>query len=232
MIKIAIADDEALFRKGMAMLLGDKEDLKIIFEAGDGNELLENLSQAEDQEEKPLPDILLLDMKMPNLNGIEAAKIIREKYSDIKIIVLSTYFSKAFIINMIEIGAASYLPKNTTPEEVESTIREVMEKGFSYNQHVMEVIRDNMIQKTKPKLNTPFGIELTAREKEVLQLICEENTTSEIAEKLFISPRTVDGHRNNLLQKLGCKNVAGLVVFAIQHELVKINPETFWFRRK
>jgi len=227
MIKIAIADDEALFRKGMAMLLGEAEDLHIIAEAGDGKELLENLAKAE-----ILPDILLLDMKMPNLNGIEAAKIIREKYSSIRIIVLSTYFSKAFIINMIEIGAASYLPKNTTPEEVESTIREVMTKGFSYNQQVLEVIRDNMIQKTKPKLNTPFGIDLTTREKEVLQLICEENTTSEIAEKLFISPRTVDGHRNNLLSKLGCKNVAGLVVFAIQHELVTINPETFWFRRK
>ena len=96
----------------------------------------------------------------------------------------------------------------------------------------MEIIRENMIQKTKPKLNMPFQVEITPREKEVLQLICEQNTTAEIGEKLFISPRTVDGHRNHLLEKLGCRNTAGLVVFALQHNLVKINPESLWFNKK
>jgi DNA-binding NarL/FixJ family response regulator len=224
MIKVAIADDEALFRKGMGLLIDDFEGIEFMLEAGNGQELLDNLAAAE-----KMPAIVLLDLNMPVLNGIDTAKILKEKHPELRIIILSTYFSKAFIINMIEIGAASYLPKNTSPEEVEKTIREVADKGFSYNQAVMEIIRDNMIQKTKPKINMPFQIDLTTREREVLQLICEQYKTAEIGEKLFISPRTVDGHRNKLLEKVGCRNTAGLVVFAIQHNLVKINPEPTWF---
>lgn len=224
MIKVAIADDEALFRKGMGMLIDDFEGIEYVLEAGNGQELIEKLDATEQ-----VPQVVLLDLNMPVLNGIDTAKILKEKYPELKIIVLSTYFSKAFIINMIEIGAASYLPKNTSPEEVEQTIREVADKGFFYNQAVMEIIRENMIQKTRPKIKMPFQIELTSREREVLQLICEQYKTSEIGEKLFISPRTVDGHRNKLLEKVGCRNTAGLVVFAIQHNLVKINPESNWF---
>lgn len=227
MIHLALADDEALFRKGMKLLLEDYEGINVVLEAQDGEQLLQQLRQA-----TTLPDVLLLDMKMPNLNGVETAKVLQENFSSIKIIVLSTYFSKAFIVNMIELGAGAYLPKNATPDEVVATIREVYNNGFSYNQAVLEVIRDNMLQKSKPKMPLSFGVDVTSREKEILQLICEEYTTSEIAEKLFISPRTVDGHRNNLLEKLGCKNVAGLVVYAIQHQLVKINPETFWFKKR
>lgn len=225
-IKIAIADDEALFRKGIAMLLDDFEGIQFLLEAGNGEELLQKLETATEQ-----PDIVLLDLNMPVMNGIDTAKVLKEKHPNLKVIVLSTYFSKAFIINMIELGAASYLPKNSLPEEVEQTIREVATRGFFYNQKVMEIIRENMIQKTKPKLSMPFQVDITPREKEVLQLICEQYKTAEIGEKLFISPRTVDGHRNNLLDKLGCRNTAGLVVFAIQHELVKINPESLWFKK-
>lgn len=224
MIKVAIADDEALFRKGMGMLIDDFEGIEYVLEAGNGQELLDKLAVVEET-----PDVVLLDLNMPVLNGIDTAKVLKERHPNLKIIVLSTYFSKAFIINMIEIGAASYLPKNTSPEEVEQTIREVADKGFFYNQAVMEIIRENMIQKTRPKIKMPFQIELTSREREVLQLICEQYKTSEIGEKLFISPRTVDGHRNKLLEKVGCRNTAGLVVFAIQHNLVKINPESNWF---
>ncbi|WP_421795960.1 response regulator [Haliscomenobacter sp.] len=227
MIHLALADDEALFRKGMKLLLEDYEGISVVLEAQDGEQLLQQLRQA-----TTLPDVLLLDMKMPNLNGVETAKVLQENFPSVKIIVLSTYFSKAFIVNMIELGAGAYLPKNATPDEVVATIREVYNNGFSYNQAVLEVIRDNMLQKSKPKMPLSFGVEITSREKEILQLICEEYTTGEIAEKLFISPRTVDGHRNNLLEKLGCKNVAGLVVYAIQHQLVKINPETFWFKKR
>lgn len=227
MIHLALADDEALFRKGMKLLLEDYEGISVVLEVQDGEQLLQQLRQA-----PTLPDVLLLDMKMPNLNGVETAKVLQENFPSIKIIVLSTYFSKAFIVNMIELGAGAYLPKNANPDEVVATIREVFTNGFSYNQAVLEVIRDNMLQKSKPKMPLSFGVEITSREKEILQLICEEYTTGEIAEKLFISPRTVDGHRNNLLEKLGCKNVAGLVVYAIQHQLVKINPETFWFKKR
>jgi DNA-binding NarL/FixJ family response regulator len=123
---------------------------------------------------------------------------------------------------MIEIGAAAYLGKNADPDEVVETIRMVCEKGFFYNQMVMEVIRDNMTGRNPVKPQRSFDVELTIREKEVLQLICQELTTQEIGEKLFISNRTVEGHRNNMLSKLGCRNTAGLVVYAIRNGLVEL----------
>jgi DNA-binding NarL/FixJ family response regulator len=214
-IQIALADDEALFRRGMRLILEDYPDIRVAFEAENGEDLLQKIRQAADP-----PDVLLLDLKMPVLSGVEAARIIREQFPSILIVVLSSHVSKSFIINMIEIGAAAYLGKNAHPDEVIETVRTVREKGFFYNAMVMEVIRDTMSGKPIPRPTHDFEVELTAREKEVLQLICAEYTTQEIAEKLFISARTVDGHRNNLLSKLGCRNTAGLVVYAIQHNLV------------
>ena len=214
-ISIAIADDEALFRKGMKLILNDYPKFQVDLEAENGADLLDKLNTTE-----TLPDILLLDLKMPKMNGIETAKILQKKYPDIKIIVISTHFSRAFIINMIELSAVAYLPKNSQIKDVVATIESVYENGFYYNNEVLVIIRENIISKKKPKAQ--FSLELTNREKEVLQLICEQHTAPEIAEKLFISARTVDGHRNNLLLKLNCRNVAGLVVLALQHELVNI----------
>lgn len=216
-ITIAIADDELLFRQGMKLILNNYDDFEIEMEAENGVDLLGKLTLADQH-----PDVLLLDLKMPKMNGVEAAKVIRKQYPNLKTIVLSTHFSRAFVVNMIELGAAAYLPKNSAPKEVAETIRAVCAKGFHYNDEVMAIIRDNFI--SKKKLNAQFSFELSSREKEILQLICEQYTTSEIAKKLFISPRTVDGHRNNLLAKLDCKNIAGLVVFAVQNKVVKLSP--------
>lgn len=219
-IQIAIADDEALFRRGVRLILSDYPDLDVLFEAENGEDLLTKIRQAPDP-----PDVLLLDLKMPVMGGIEAARIIREQFPSIHIVVLSSHISKAFILNMIEIGAAGYLGKNAHPDEVAETIRQVNERGFYYNAMVMEVIRDSMTGKAIPK-PLDAHIELTAREREVLQLICEELTTQEIGERLFISARTAEGHRNNLLSKLGCRNAAGLVVYAIQHGLVTLDKKS------
>jgi len=219
-ITIAIADDEALFRRGMKLILNSYEGLEIILEAENGLDLIQQLNLADQ-----LPGILLLDLKMPEMNGVEVAKIVQKQYPELKVIVISTHFSRAFVINMIELGASAYLPKNSEPEEVVETIQAVYSKGFHYSAEVMTVIRENMISKKNLKALFPF--ELTSREKEILQLICEQNTTPEIAAKLFISPRTVDGHRNNLLAKLNCKNIAGLVVFALQNQIVNISSNYF-----
>ncbi|HAD12118.1 MAG TPA: DNA-binding response regulator [Saprospirales bacterium] len=216
-ILIAIADDEALFRKGMRLILEDYPDMEVMLEAENGESLLQNIRQSAE-----LPDVLLLDLKMPGMTGIEAAEIIRQEFPSISIVVVSSHISKAFILNMIEIGAAAYLGKNADPDEVVETIRMVCEKGFFYNQMVMEVIRDNMTGRNPIKPQRSFDVELTIREKEVLQLICQELTTQEIGEKLFISNRTVEGHRNNMLAKLGCRNTAGLVVYAIRNGLVEL----------
>lgn len=218
MIQIAIADDEALFRQGMRLILEDYPDLRVQFEAENGEDLLAKIRAATDP-----PDVLLLDLKMPVMSGIEAAKIIREQFPSIHLVVLSSHVSKAFILNMIEIGAASYLGKNAHPEEVAETIRQVRERGFYYNSMVMNAIHESMADKSQPKVGNSLDVELTAREREVLQLICEEMTTQEIGEKLYISARTAEGHRNNLLSKLNCRNAAGLVVYAIQHGLVDIS---------
>lgn len=214
-VKIAIADDEILFRKGMKLILNSYDGLNVSLEAENGLDLLEQLKTVES-----IPDVLLLDLKMPEMNGVEVAKIIRVDYPQLKIIVLSTHFSRAFVINMVELSAVAYLPKNSQPQEVVDTIFSVHTKGFHYNDEVLSIIRENLISKSKPKIE--FSLQLSNREQEVLQLICEQYTASEIADKLFISPRTVDGHRNNLLLKLDCKNVAGLVVFALQHKIVEI----------
>ncbi|MEO6760022.1 MAG: response regulator transcription factor, partial [Saprospiraceae bacterium] len=211
-IPIALADDEALFRRGMRLILEDYDDMEVLIEAENGADLLTKIRASAD-----LPEVLLLDLKMPVMSGIEAAKIIREQFPSIHFIILSSHVNPAFILNMIEIGAAAYLGKNAHPDSVVETIRSVREKGFYYDETVMQVIRDNLTGKTTPKAQAGFEVALTNREIEVLQLICHQFTTPEIAEKLFISTRTVDGHRNNMLSKLGCRNTAGLVVYAIRH---------------
>ena len=219
-IKIAIADDEQLFRKGIRFLLERVEEFEILFEAEDGQQLIDLL---EDSSE--IPDIILMDLKMPNLNGVEATKVIHEEYPDIKIIALTSYGGKTFIINMIDVGASSYLLKNASPKSVVFTIKEVYDKGFYYEEEVMKMIHENLLSANGKKIRSDLDKNLLSkRELEVLELICEELTTNEIAEKLFISPRTVDGHRNNLLLKTGSTNVAGLVIYGIQKKLVELSP--------
>lgn len=216
-IKIVLVDDEVLFRKGISFLLDREENIEIIHEVSNGLELVSFL-----KESKVLPDIIITDLKMPLLNGVEATKIIHKDFPQIKIIALTSYDSKSFIANMIDIGAVSYIVKNATPQELLKTIQEVANKGFYYNDTVMKIIQDTVLtsKNSKSKLDSDF---LTSRELEVLQLICEQKTTAEIGEVLFISPRTVEGHRNNLLLKTESRNIAGLVVYAIQNEIATIN---------
>lgn len=221
-MKIALADDETLFRRGVTLILEEMGDAEVVFEVDNGQALLEHLARV-----PVVPDVVLLDLNMPVLNGVETAKVLQEQYPDLKVIVLSTYFSKVFVLSMLELGAAAYLPKNATPELMQTTVKEVVEKGFFYNDEVLAIIRENMVKPTRQKLSKPFQPNLTAREKEVLQLICEERTTPEIAEQLFISTRTVEGHRNNLLSKLQCRNTAGLVVVALQEGLVDVKRFRF-----
>lgn len=219
-IKIAIADDEELFRKGMKFLLEKTHGLEVLFEAENGQELIDQLNSSEE-----IPSIILMDLKMPVLNGVETTKIIHKEFPDIKIIALTSYSGKSFIVNMIDVGASSYLTKNTSPKEVVKTIKEVHQKGFHYDEDVLKMIHENLISSSGKRIKSDLDRNLLSkRELEVLELICTEYTTNEIAEKLFISPRTVDGHRNNLLLKTGSKNVAGLVIYGIQKKLVELSP--------
>lgn len=217
-IKMIIADDEILFRSGISFLLQREENIDIVFEANNGQEVIDYLKTSDNK-----PDLILMDLKMPELNGVEATKIVHKYYPEIKVIALTSYNSNSFINNMIQVGASSYLVKNSTPNEMIFTINEVATKGFYYNDFVLQVIQDNIaFEKNKQKSNFDGGY-LTAREKEILLMICKQMSAVEISEKTFISPRTVEGHRNNLMIKTGSKNVAGLVVYAFQNGLIDMN---------
>jgi DNA-binding NarL/FixJ family response regulator len=220
-INIAIADDETLFRQGIDFILSRHAHVNVVFQAGDGQELIDALATQE-----ILPEIVLLDLKMPILNGVETAKILRKKYPDLKIIALTSYFSKPFIVNMIAIGAVAYLAKNATPAEMIHTVNEVAAKGFYYDDEVMKIIHQGVLSDTTSKKSTFDSSYLTKREKEILALICKQCTTNEIADKLFISPRTVEGHRNNLLLKTESKNIAGLVLYAIENKIFVMATDT------
>nr|WP_211338543.1 response regulator transcription factor [Flavobacterium dankookense] len=215
-IKIVLADDEELFRKGIYFLLQREPNIEVIFEAANGNQLMDFLKNNSKH-----PDIILMDLKMPLLNGVEATKLIAQQFPEIKIIALTSYNTKSFIVNMIEVGASSFLVKNSTPQEMILTINEVINKGFYYNESVMKVLTE--VNSSSSQKSILFKQEeLTTREREVLELICSQHSTAEIAERLFISPRTVETHRTTLLIKTGSQNIAGLVVYAIQNKIVII----------
>ena len=220
-INIVIADDEQLFRSGIKFLLEREANFNVIFEAENGKELIDFISSS-----LIFPDIILMDLKMPEMNGVEATKVIHKKHPDIKIIALTSYDGKSFITNMIDVGASSYLLKNTSPKMVVHTINEVHDKGFYYDEKVLAIIHENIISSSGKRIKSDLDKKLLSnREIDVLELICEQYTTSEIGEKLFISPRTVEGHRNNLLLKTQSKNVAGLVIYGIQKKLIEVTPD-------
>lgn len=220
-INIAIADDEELFRTGIAFMLERESNFNLLFQAENGQDLVDKLNGS-----KQLPDIVLMDLKMPKLNGVEATKIIQNKYPDVCVIALTSYSGNTFIKNMIDVGASSYLLKNSSPKVMVNTINEVFNKGFFYDETVMKAIEENEGPYNSDSIKRNLDHEvLSSREIEVMELICKQYTTSEIAEKLFISPRTVDGHRKKLLIKTESKNVAGLVIYCVQNKLVQISND-------
>jgi DNA-binding NarL/FixJ family response regulator len=216
MINIAIADDQKLFRKGMTALINSFDDIKIVFEAENGKQLLELCNEAIQK-----PDIILLDLSMPEMNGLEALKILKEDHSEIRVIILSSHEIENYILATIQAGANGYLAKNAEPEEVELAIREVFKNDFYFTLPMLAIMRKGLTKKI-PSVSLDNEDNLTAREKEVLKLICKQFNSHEIAEKLFLSNRTVEGHRNNLLLKTGSRNTAGLVLYALKHKLLEI----------
>ena len=213
-INVVVADDEELFRVGIVHILSRDTEINVVFQASNGRELLEYLAGCDE-----LPDVIITDIKMPELNGVEATKAINQAYKEVGIIALTTYNSKPFIRNMIDVGASAYLVKNSPPDKVIHTIKQVFYKGFYYDNHVMKIVNERAVSRSSEKSVFDQSF-ITTREREVLELICKQFTTPEIAEKLFISPRTVEVHRKNLLEKTGVRNIAGLVIFAINNNLV------------
>lgn len=216
MINLALADDETLFLETLSFMLNRNAHFNVLFTATNGQEMIDQLNDC-----VVMPDIVITDLKMPVLNGIEATKKIHKDFPGLKVIALSSYDTDVFISNMLGVGAVSYLVKNAKPEEVYTTIKEVHEKGFYYNEKLLAILHENSQNQNFKKSALDKKL-ISDREKEVLELICKQNTTKEIADLLFISTRTVDRHRDSLLDKTASRNVAGLVAFAIQNSLISL----------
>jgi len=214
-LTLALADDEALFLKGLTVILGNQDFIDILFTASDGEKLLQLLQQNE------VPEMVLLDLRMKGLDGTETTVRLKELYPDLKIIILSSHYSEAFLGYMMRLGVNAFLPKNIDPDELIEVMKKVHEKGLYFTDSQLKNLHQQLSSGKKAESpNWSVDAELTRREKEVLQLVCEQYTNAEIAEKLFISIRTVEGHRNNLLLKTGAKNTVGLVLYALFHQLV------------
>lgn len=208
MIRLALADDQVLFRKGLALLLRDMAGAQVVLECANGEELLEALKNT------PV-DIVLLDLEMPVMDGMEAMRRIRLGHTTVKVIVLSSHDEDRFIASLMELGANGYMLKSAEPDEIDLAIRSVAQNGFYLNDAVNKVLLHGLVKERKLKPTFNEIDPLSERELEVLRAICQERTTPEIAAKLFVSPRTVEFHRNNLLLKTGARNIAGLVVYAM-----------------
>lgn len=217
-IRVGIVDDERLFIQGMRMILEQDEDLTVSFEAENGLELLEKLAEDEN-----LADVVLLDLAMPLLDGVDTLLKIISLSIPIKVIILTSHYNDSMIVKLLDEGASGFLAKNEHPDIVIQTIKGVHRKGFFINDHIMQLIRDRRLL-AKRKL---VDIDLTHREIEILKLICKEYTNKEIADNLKISSRTVEGHRKSILEKIDCKNTAGMVIYAIEHKLYDVHISPF-----
>lgn len=217
-IKVAIADDQVLFLKGLKFIIETFDNVELVLEAQNGRELLDKLKEVE-------VNIILMDLKMPIMDGMEATIEVRKLYPAIKVIFLSMHDDERLISHMMKIGASGYLLKNESPEVVRDAIIAVAEKGFYFNDYVSKALLSGLHSKNSAidlKHHFKEKIHLTKRELEILDLICRAYTTAEIGEKLFISKRTVEGHRKNLIEKTGVKNTAALIVLAIKNGLVEL----------
>lgn len=213
MINIAFAEDQLLFRKGMMSLLSTLKNMQVCIEVNNGQELMDAIAVSKE----PI-HVALIDINMPVMNGIDTLKEMRNRFPAIKNIILTVHEEDKFIHKLIEEGANAYLAKNTQPAELERAISAVVDHDYYFNEHTMQVVRNYKPAKSQ-KNNLQNVQDLTNREKEILHYICREFTSPEIAEKLFISESTVNGHRNNLLAKTNARNTAGLVLFAIKNNL-------------
>jgi len=214
-INIVIADDHKLFRKGIAALLEDFDFIDNINEASNGAELLGLLSEMEF-----LPDVILLDLRMPVMDGVEAQQQIRKLYPDIKVIILTMEDDEQYILHLISEGVNGYLLKNADPDEMETAILKVVKNGYYFSDDISGILIRNL--KKKDKSEVIFNPDFTERELQALELICKEYSNAEIAEAMEISIRTAEGYRLKLVEKSGAKNIAGLVILALKYNWVSI----------
>jgi DNA-binding NarL/FixJ family response regulator len=214
-INIAIVDDQNLFRQSLSLLVNSVENFKLMAECGSGQAFIDTLKTFDVR-----IDIAIIDMDMPGMNGIELNRYLQNNYPYIKVIILTVHANELLISQMITEGAASYLVKNCDKDDLLLTINSVYKTGFYFNEQIIKSLRSSA--KNRPVLQDLSGVPITLskRESQVLKLLCKEYNNVEIAAELYISVRTVEGHRISLINKVKCRTTAGLVLFAIKYHLL------------
>ena len=215
-IKIAIADDHKIFRDGIKMALSDKENLKILWEAEDGKDMMHKIGIK-------MPDVLLMDIRMPEIDGINAIQILRKEYETVKIIILTMYDDHQMITKMMEMGANAYLTKTTDPEEIYEAIFTCMNEDYYFNDLVNAAVMGKLMQKKSVRQIYGDSLPVTFSEKEIkiLQLLSEDKTTEEISKVIFLSPRTIETIRQNMKSKVNAKTIGGLIMYAMRNKLIE-----------
>ena len=213
-IRLLIADDHEIFRDGLVLMLSKQPHLILEGQAEDGQELI-------DMVKKKQPDIVLTDIKMPRMDGIEATRYIRTWFPQVNIIALSMFDEENLIVDMLEAGAKGYLLKNADKQEILEAIENVYQNKVFYCQHTSARLATMIVKSKFNPYRKTESIEFTDREKDIVKLICLQFTAQEIADKLFLSKRTVEGYRTRILEKMNVKNTAGVVIFALKHGIIK-----------
>jgi len=212
-IKVGIADDHKIFRKGVILSLRQYTNISFVFEAENGEELLKELETTQ-------PDVVFMDLRMPGKDGIETTKEVSKRYPDVKVLILTMFEDERFVSHLMENGANGYLLKNADPAEIKKAIMEVMARGYYLNNFVNRVLLKKSANKTKAIPSLSSEIVMSDKEKEVVRLLCMEYTAAEIAQKMEISPRTVESIKDRLMERFGLKNTAGLVFFAVKNNMI------------
>ncbi len=216
-IKILLADDHKIVRDGIKLMLESQPGIEVVAEVSNGKEALEILNDT-------LIDLVVMDINMPEMDGITATKEIKEKYNNIKVLALTMSNDDLHIRQMIQAGASGYIMKSAGRNELKDAIMTIVNGKHYFSDEATHSIMMDLV-KGKGKSSSSDLVHITDRELEILELIIKEFTNQEIAEKLFISSRTVDAHRRNLLQKTGARNTAGLVKYAFQNNIISPGDE-------
>jgi two-component system, NarL family, response regulator DegU len=213
-LKIYIADDHTLFRKAMVKMIQGFQHVGEVKDAENGQELLTLMKYQQ-------PDVVIVDLQMPIMDGTETCEQIVQKYPEVKIIILTMHDSEKYILHLIELGAHAFLLKNTEPEELERAIESIMEKDFYHNDMVSTVLRKNVVEKSTRKRPVYNPSELSEREKEILILVCRDLTNKEISRMVSLSENTIRNHKSNIMEKLKVNSTVGLVKYAYESGLLK-----------
>ena len=218
-IKIALVDDEQLILEGVKLLLSIEKSISVTITSNNGPDFLKNLATFDAEE---FPDIALIDIQMKPMDGFELVENLRQKYPALKIIILSSHYKSSILGYMVKLGVSAFLPKNSDKKAFIEAITEVNTKGLYFTSEDYKMLFSYMNNPPKTKSLFDLEDELSDREKEVVKLICEEMTNHEIAEKLFLSPRTIESHRQRILDKIGAKNTVGIVIYAVINDIYSL----------